>query len=183
MLLEQFRTNFPPDSEIPALLIQLLDYQNATADWYSGRFELTGYGANDTVAWFDGDTEAATQFVPFGAGPDGSSYCYWLYPGRSLATAPIVFLGSEGVACTVLTNTTEEFLALLAIGYKELGFADLNQPEPDTTNVLRFRAWLQTEFGIHTPQRGAEIIAQAKARHPDLEQWIQMWAKARYGTD
>ena len=121
MLLEQFRTNFPPDSEIPALLIQLLDYQNMSTDWYSGRFELTGYGAHDTVAWFDGDAEVAAQFVPFGAGPDGSSYCYWLYPGRSLATAPIVFLGSEGVGCTVLTNTAEEFLALLAIGYKELG--------------------------------------------------------------
>lgn len=41
---EKFKSNFPLNVEIPDLLLRLLDYQNQTEDWYSGYFELTGYG-------------------------------------------------------------------------------------------------------------------------------------------
>src|SRR5215510_14418982 len=70
-----FQTNFPPSVEIPYLLARLLEYQNKVNDFYSGHFELTAYGADDVVSWFDGDTETALKFTPFGHGilPNESS--------------------------------------------------------------------------------------------------------------
>ena len=180
---DEFSQNFPPDAHIPLPLLKLLEYQNQVNDWYSGHFELTAYGRDDTIAWFDGDQEAAYQFVPFGTGPDGSSYCFWLNDGRDLEHAPVVFLGSEGVNNTVLANGVEEFLALLGVGYDELGFANWSEgPEEEAENLRRFRAWLEKECGIRPPERGLEIISRAKAEHPDLDEWIKNWRQGHFGT-
>ncbi|HEV2800834.1 MAG TPA: hypothetical protein VGW12_10075 [Pyrinomonadaceae bacterium] len=176
--LTDFQANFPRGAKVPYLLTRLLEYQNEAGDFYSGYFELTAYGADDVIAWFDGDKVAASQFAPFGQGPDGSSYCYWLYGGRKLEQSPVVFLGSEGVDNTVLADTTEEFLSLLAVGYDELGFP-YRQVE-ETENLLRFRAWLKHEFGISPPENADALIAGAKVKHPDLEAWVEDWQKKHF---
>jgi hypothetical protein len=176
--LAEFQMNFPTGAETPYLLARLLEYQNAVGDFYSGHFELTAYGADDVVAWFDGDKAAASQFAPFGQGPDGSSYCYWLYDERPLGQAPVVFLGSEGVDNTVLASTTEDFLSLLAAGYDELGFP-YRQVE-ETGELLRFRAWLKKEFGITPPEDAEAMIAKARIEHPDLGAWVEGWQEKHF---
>jgi hypothetical protein len=176
--LADFQTNFPRGATAPYLLTRLLEYQNEAGDFYSGYFELTTYGADSVTSWFDGDKAAASQFAPFGQGPDGSSYCYWLYGGRKLEQSPIVFLGSEGVENTVLADTTEDFLSLLAVGYDELGFP-YRQVE-ETENLIRFRTWLKNEFGIIPPEDAEALIAGAKAKHPDLGAWVEDWQKKHF---
>jgi hypothetical protein len=173
-----FQKNFPADTDIPYLLLRLLEYQNDVNDFYSGHFELTVEDAESAVMWFDGDIDAASQFVAFGQESDGSSYCYWLYDGRKLEQAPMVFLGSEGVNNTVLADNTRDFLSLLAVGYDELGFPYRRIEETD--NILRFRLWLEREFGIVPPEDADELIEKAKANHPDLDKWIEKWQEKHF---
>jgi hypothetical protein len=186
MLPQDFQRNFPQGSEAPRFLIRLLEYQNSNrGHFYSGDFELTGTGAEAALAWFDNDQSMASQFVIFGQGGDGSLYGYWLYAGQTLDTAPIVFLGSEGMGNTVLAHTLEEFLALLAVGMEKLGY-DVSEGwyweeeiEPGE-QVLRFRSWLEEELGIVKPEDWREIVAQAKESHPDLDVRIEQWARAHF---
>ncbi len=179
----QFLKNFPRGVEPPLALLKLLEYQNSVRDFYSGHFELTGDGQKETLASFDGDEQAAAQFILFGRDSDGSSYGYWLHGGRALDKAPIVFLGSEGGG-TVLANTLEEFLALLVVGQDELGFNvlsgfEIEEPEDPSEELLAFRVWLQEELGIKKPRDPNAVVARAKKRHPDLDAWCDAWAESR----
>lgn len=174
----EFQKNFPADTDVPRLLLRLLEYSNEVCDSYSGYFELTADGSDGVLMWFDGDRQAASQFIPFGQGPDGSSYCYWLYGGRKPERAPVVFLGSEGVDNTVLADNTSDFLSLLAVGYDEIGFPYRQAEETD--KLLRFRTWLEREFGIVPPENAEGLIEKAKANHPDLGQWIEEWEEKRF---
>lgn len=171
---EEFRKNFPPGVAVPEMLLQLLEFQNRIQDWYSGYFELDSFGNAGLLAWFD-DSAAAAQFIQFGHNGDGSLYCFWLYEGRSLDSAPIVFLGSEGQDNAVLANNLKEFFALLAEGYDELGFPTGRLEKLETEANLKFREWLQNEFGILTPADAEQFIAAAQSAHPNLEEWISDW--------
>jgi hypothetical protein len=78
-----------------------------------------------------------------------------------------------------LANTFEEFLALLSLGYEELGFA-VSKPEYKVGTrideaLLDFRAWLDREFKIQVPDTHDMIIRTARNAHPDLETWIERW--------
>ena len=187
MQLEDLRRNFPPDVDVPLPLQRLLAYQNRVHDFYSGSFELYDQGAMAVLYWFDQDKLAANQFAIFGHQKDGSLYGYWLYNDRLSEHAPIVFLGSEGEGNVVLANTFEEFLALLALGEDELGFA-VTKPEYDTGRTIdqqlfEFGEWLVKEFRIEAPSDSNLIVQAAKSAHPDLDQWIAQWADKRYGSN
>ena len=185
MNLQAFSKNFPAGVSIPALLVRLLEYSNSVNRFYSGSFELTDAGKESAISWFDGDELAASQFVIFGKGPDGSMYGYWLYNNKTLETAPIVFLGSEGVGCKVLANSLKDFLVLLAIGQEELGFAgyyyDWEENITIDENLIKFRDWLAKEFGISAPADGRAMIAEAQRNHPDLESWLDKWSENHFG--
>ncbi len=186
LTLHEFTKNFPPDITVPSILLRLLDYQNAVPDFYSGSFELDRSGADNVYYWFDRDIQAARQFAIFGHSGDLSLYGYWLYPGRTLLTAPIVFLGSEGVGNTLLANSFEEFLALLSLGYEELGFA-VSKPDYkiSTTideSLLHFRAWLDREVGIQVPETFDSIVVAARNAHPDFKTWIEQWMQRHFGS-
>lgn len=174
----EFQKNFPAGTNPPYLLLRLFDYQNEIDDFFSGHFEFVVEGADSVLTWFDGDKDAASQFVPFGQDSDGSSYCYWLYDGRKLEQAPIVFLGSEGVNNSVLADNTRDFLSLLAVGYDELGFP-FRQVE-ETDNLLHFRSWLKREFNIMPPENGERLIEIARAKHPDIEKWMEEWQQKHF---
>src|SRR5262249_38933293 len=152
MLLEEFSKNFPPGVPVPEPLVRLLEYANSVNHFYSGGFELTDEGKETALAWFDGDKLVASQFILFGKEGDGSLYGYWLYEGKTLETAPSVFLGSEGSGCKVLANSIQDFLALLAIGQEELGFVGYYYRWEENIRIddklLNFREWLAKEFGI-----------------------------------
>jgi hypothetical protein len=172
LTVEEFKKNFPPNVEVPKLLLCLLEFQNQIKDWYSGYFELANFGREGLIAWFD-DEIAASQFIQFGHNADGSLYCFWLYNRSSIDSAPIVFLGSEGQDNAVLANNLEEFFALLAEGYEELGFSYGRLEKLETETNRKFREWLKKEFTITPPVDAEELIANAQANHPNLEKWIE----------
>ena len=178
---EEFRKNFPPDVEVPELLLSLLEFQNQVEDWYSGYFELANFEHKGLIAWFDGEV-SASQFIQFGHNADGSLYCFWLYDEHSINSAPIVFLGSEGQDNAVLANNLRDFFALLAEGYDELGFPYGRLEKVETEANLKFREWLRNEFAILPPADAEKNIAEAQAAHPSLEKWIENWQESTYAT-
>jgi hypothetical protein len=184
MQIEGFQRNFPPGQAVPERLAKLLEFQNRSREWYSGHFELGPWSYGE-AAWFDGDQNAAKQFVVFGHGSDGSLYALWLYPGRTLSNAPIVFLGSEGVHCGVLSDTLDEFLALLAVGAEELGFnaswGDVSTPGEPPPRLAKFRDWLRKSFRITAPPEPMKAISSARSKHPNFNEWLQEWAQAHFG--
>jgi hypothetical protein len=117
--------------------------------------------------------------VVFGKGPDGSLYALWLYPGRTVADAPVVFLGSEGVDCGLLATDLDAFLGLLALGVAELGFAvswgDALQSESPAPRLEEFRAWLRESIGITPSADPLAAVAIARSRHPDFGAWLSAW--------
>jgi len=93
-----------------------------------GDLRLTDSGRGDALAWFDGDHEAADQFVIFAADRRLSLYGYWRHDHQALDAAPIVYLDSEATGNTVLTDTLDAFLGLLTLGPK---LADLGKGWPE----------------------------------------------------
>lgn len=190
MTLDKFQRNFPPES-LPVRLVELLAFQEAVPDWYNGSFWLSGLEYVD-AAYFCGDSEAAKQFVVFGIGPDGSLYALWLYPGRTLETAPVVFLGSDGSDCGVIAAGLDDFLALLAFGADELGrqvpsgeIVPSDELEPSEEPLERqreFQDWLQQQYGIQVPAEPLELVRRARSAHPDLDLWIREWQERRDGS-
>jgi len=168
-----YRRNFPPGVVVPDRLRQLLRFQNQSREWYAGHFALNEWQYGN-AAWFGGDTDTARQFVVFGKGPDGSLYALWLYPGRTVADAPVVFLGSEG--CGLLADDLDAFLGLLAFGAGELGFAiswaGPLQPKSPAPRLGEFRAWLRDSFGLVPAADPLAVVAAARTRHPDFGAWL-----------
>jgi hypothetical protein len=181
----QFRTNFPAGATVPPLLKRLLEFDSRIKKFYSGHFELTDSGAATAVAMFDGDKDAAAQFALFGEEVDGSGFGFWLYEGRKLEDAPVVYLGSEGTGWMVLAETLEDFLRLLAIGVDDLGFAAeylaFDQPEPPSESLVAYRNWLKTECGLSQPEDPAALVSAAKRKHPDLQEWLGQWQERHFG--
>jgi hypothetical protein len=138
----EYQLNFPPGARIPALLFELLRFENRSVEWYSGHFQSTTWKYGN-AAWCGGNRQAAEQIAVIGRGPDGSLYALWLYPGRTLDDAPVVFLGSEGTDNGLLADSLREFLAPLAVGADELGFdvswADIRQADPPAGRLDEFR--------------------------------------------
>ncbi|HLO85515.1 MAG TPA: hypothetical protein VK203_11010 [Nostocaceae cyanobacterium] len=183
MDIKEFYKNFPYSEDIPPALIKLFEYANQVETYFSGYFEIVTNGKESAKCWFSKDDEAANKFIVFGENTDNSLYGFWLYGNSKISEAPIVFLGYEGTDNSVLANNIEEFLALLGIGYEELGYADYwQEPEEEATAELQnFRAWLKQEFGIIPPPTGEAIIENAKSQHPDLDNWIKQWQETRFG--
>ncbi len=173
-----FRANFPSNTEVPSELLRLLEYQNQASRPYCTWFELFADDLDSAVMWFDGDTTAALQFTVFGHGPDRSLNAYWLYDGRTLATAPIVVLDSEASNNQVLASTTRNFLALLGVPYdpRWTDEAIANWKEDETLESEQadqsFREWLRTTFGITAPADPAKLLADAQRAHPGLDAWV-----------
>ena len=114
------------------------------------------------VRWFGGNTAAASQFAAFGAAGDGLMYAYWLRDSRDASRSPIVFLAHGGDESLVLACSTEEFLSLLGIGYKDLGYDFRGKPPgPDRR---WFRNWLWDRLRIRPAESAQTVIAKATPR-------------------
>jgi hypothetical protein len=177
-----YQRNFPPSVEVPEILLGLLRFQNQAQEWYSDHFKLDiwEYGK---AAWFEGDTAAAKQFIAIGHGPDDSQYAFWIYSGRTIQDAPIVFLGSEGTGCGVVAASLSQFLSLLAVGSEELGFAaawgEIAQAEQPATRLIEFRSWLESSYGIEPPKDPRDVVKESRMRHPDFSPWLSAWQAQR----
>jgi hypothetical protein len=169
---DNIEAQFPPGITMPPELRRLCDFLDGTDYPISGCMRLRPEGEG-LKAWFGDGSDAWCKLAGFGSGPDGSTLALWLYAGTDSSTAPVVHLGSEGDHLTVLADNVRDFLALLGIGYGELGFDDLSKPPAEPESAARLREWLAAEFGIHCPETGIALVQRAQARHPDFAQWVQ----------
>jgi len=121
-LASEIQASFPRGVTLPNPLQRLCDYIDSKGPPVSRDFQLRPGEDEVLVYWFGGDAAAASRFAGFGAAGDGSIYAYWLGESSDICTAPVVFLAHGGGESLVLASSTEEFLSLLAIGYRDLGF-------------------------------------------------------------
>ncbi len=182
---EDVQADFPDTTPVPDLLVKLCAFteENGTQT-IVGNLRLTDSGRSDALAWFDDDHKAADQFVIFAVDRRLSLYGYWQYEKQTLDQAPIVYLDSEATGNTVLTNTLDEFLALLALGPKlhELGKGWPDVPESGK-ETQRYRAWLHDQAGLEAPRDGHAIVARARSTHPDLDAFVDQWAESAGADD
>jgi hypothetical protein len=165
---------FSPWGKAPQLLVNLLKYSRKSGGFVSCDFEITDSGGDDALAYMGGNEEAAKQFLIFGVDGMHSLYGYWLYEGRTLETAPIVYLNGEGVGSTALANNLEDFVSLLALGKEAVGMLEAwdSSSEPCRNND-KFRAWLEAEAGIKPPKNPNQLVEKARKAHPDLQAWVE----------
>jgi len=161
---------FPPSIDFPDELAAFVDWSEANNFSLWG-VELQAGSRDDIEAWF-GHIFANSRLGIFATGPDGSLYAIWK---DAELEQRVVFLGSEGEVRN-LTSNVLDFLRLLAIGYGEVGYADLSEPPEDdfvdmiddeedeefernTNEALpEFRVWLQKTYGVQIPQTGDGLV-------------------------
>jgi hypothetical protein len=166
---------FPRGVLLPDSLRRLCGYIDSRGHPFSGDFQLRPREDEPLALWFGRDAAAASQFAGFGAAGDGSIYAYWLGESRDASRAPVVFLAHGGDGCPVLASSTEEFLALLAVGYRDLGYDFRGEAPPPDEGLRRFRDWLVDELGIQPAASARTVIEQANARHPGFQRWLAQW--------
>ena len=163
---------FPATIPFPAEIRALCDWKTKNGYPVSGYFELRAHEDETLRCWF-GTELAIGDLAQFGAGTDGSLYCIWRAPDGSF---PVVHLGSEGDAIYVLAPSALKFLCLLAIGYDEVGFADLASPpteEDREKNVNpEFQQWVAKTYGVSIPETGNAIVELESSKHTKLKEWI-----------
>ncbi len=93
---------------------------------------------------------------------DGSMLGIWIDDDERLKYVHLGS-GSGSTLCCVIANSTIEFLTLISIGYKELGFVsdftltpEENGDEPKVNQA--FIDWLKENFNITAPSNGANIV-------------------------
>ena len=169
---ETLAKSFPAEIELPDAFRALCDWVTENGYPISGYFELRAHDDDTIRCWFGSD-KAVGDLAQFGAGADGSLYCLWRCPDGTL---PVVHLDSGGENNYILASTPREFLRLLAIGYDELGSADLTSPpiddEADPAINPNFQRWVSQRFATSIPPTGAEITESARAGHDGLQAWI-----------
>lgn len=138
----------------------------------SGRFRPSKHSATTIKRWFGSD--AACEHVALFGDHHGSLYCLWR---SSDGSVPIVHLDYDHKRNMVLATSPLDFIRLLAIGYREIGHADLNQPPvPGRDNFpinAAFQNWVIETFNAKIPAIGAEIVDAAQAAHPNFEAWVK----------
>ncbi|PUB25904.1 hypothetical protein C8J95_11271 [Elizabethkingia sp. YR214] len=149
---------------IPVALEKFCNWTDVNGYPISGYFELR---ADDgaTMQYWLGFNDVSDRFGIFGAGGDGSLYAFWIDDENN---QKIVHLGSEGEQLYILAENFIDFLRLLAVGYDEIGFANLNSTieewnvaigqEKDAGINFRFREWVEKEFQVQIPDKGTNIV-------------------------
>lgn len=173
---DELRTVFPANTPLPSLLVWLCAYTEANGDALAADLDVTMKGQQWLRMGFRSTPNLRDQFVIFASDRSQSLYGYWRYDGQPLDRAPLVYLNDEGVDNTVLANTLEEFLTLVAVGQPSLGLVGKwDDGEELDEYTVRYRAWLRAELGIEAPtiSQARAIVESARASHPDLDAWLR----------
>jgi hypothetical protein len=161
--------SFPRSIPVPSELTALCDWVNDNGYPISGYFELCDHDDTTIRLWF-GTEKAVGDLAQFGHGPDGSLYCFW---NEGDGKTPIVHMGSEGQNNIVLASSFVDFLRLLAIGYDEIGFDDLDAPAAGERMNPNFQSWVSKTFRVSIPDTGVKITRPAQTSHSDFQEWIE----------
>ncbi|MEB3196354.1 MAG: hypothetical protein VKP62_04035, partial [Candidatus Sericytochromatia bacterium] len=151
---------------VPQLLDDLGEFAADIKGYFSGRFKLA---PEDASGWL-GSSEMAGDFALFGHDADGSQYGFWLYDGRTPANAPIVYLNVGHSGSTVLADSLEEFLSLLALDVTDLGmyYDEAKRPHKPSAGHTQFVTWLAECFGLAPAVHPERLVKRAVAAHPKL---------------
>jgi hypothetical protein len=166
--LEALRQLFPQGKRPPAALERLLLYQLRHGEGFSEDFAVDP--AASVAAWFGHDPTAAQRLAPFATKSDGSVFAFWLAGAAPVERAPVVLLDAEGRNNTVLANTFEDFLSLLALG-SSLPAAAPSDPEA-APDVDSFRLWLRNQLSVTAARSPLAIMERARAANPGLTAWL-----------
>ncbi len=163
------KAGFPSTITFPEDLGLLCDWVEKNGYPISGYFELRA-DDDEAIYWWFRSHAADNRLAQFGAGADGSLYCIWKQEdGRE----PVVHMGSEGDALTVLGGSMKEFITLLAIGYGEIGYEDLSAPPSHKECINpRFQKWVAEAFKVDIPATGQGIVDSARNSHEDFEAFV-----------
>ncbi|MBO0321970.1 hypothetical protein J0X14_06660 [Muricauda sp. CAU 1633] len=174
-IFENIKKGIPKNIRIPEELKKLCEWTEKNGYPISGCFELRG-DDGETMRYWLGFDDVSDRFGLFGAGASGDIYAFWL---DDTGNQKIVHLGSEGDAIYILADNFIGFLKLLAIGYDEIGFADMNLTvEEWNLNVgndkneginPKFMNWVEQEFQVKVPKKGNEI---ADFSNKEFHGWI-----------
>jgi hypothetical protein len=163
-----FRAAFR-EHPVPQLLDDLGEFAaDVKGGSFSGRFKLA---AGDAAEWL-GDAARASDFAVFGHDADGSLYAYWFYDGRTPADAPIVYLNVGHSGSTVLADSLEDFLTLLAHDVVDLGmyFDEAARPRKHSAGNQAFKTWLSECFDLAPATHPERVVKKAAASHPKLSE-------------
>jgi hypothetical protein len=160
--------SFPPLIQLPQELRMLCDWATQNGYPISGYFELSrmmmrvyacgSVRKKQSATWHNLVPSRMVLSIAFGQQRDGRE--------------PIVHMGSEGQNNIVLASDTLGFLRLLAIGYDEIGFADLSSP-PDGEHLNpAFQTWVTKTFNVSIPKFGNEITVPAQKANDNFQKWI-----------
>lgn len=152
---------------VPQLLDDLGEFAaDVKGGHFSGRFKLA---PGDAAAW-QGDAGNAADFAIFGHDADGSLYGFWLYDGRTPANAPIVYLNAGHSGSTVIAESLEDFLGLLALDITDLGlfYDEADRPRKHSPGHAAFVAWLAECFALEPMAHAARYVKRVAAAHPKL---------------
>jgi hypothetical protein len=181
-LASEIEASFPPGVALPDPLRRLCAYIDSKGHPVSGDFQLRPGEDEVLVHWFGGDAAAASQLAGFGAAGDGSVYAYWPGETRDASGAPVVFVAHGGGESLVLASSTEEFLSLLALGYRDLGYDFRGEPPPPDKHVRWLRNWLSDKLGVTPAASARQVIERANAQHPGFRQWLKEWSAQQGGS-
>lgn len=181
-LLKQLTSISPPQIQLPSELLEFYQWveNNGLIEEYDGFLHgrishdwentpditLTASNQSSLKYWFDIPeitNEIASRLLIFAeSGMDGSMLGIWVDDDGFLKYVHLGS-GSGSTLCCVISNNTMEFLTLISIGYRALGFVDdftltpeENGDEPKTNQS--FIDWLQERFNITIPSNGANFV-------------------------
>jgi hypothetical protein len=162
--IESLHRNFPPDCEVPLLLLEFANWLKVKSWGSLGCFSLHSERFNDY--WIENGADLHSNFAFFIRDPTGGNIGYWLYEGQTIESAPIVLVGSEG-ELKILADSLDEFLRRLAAGTTEA--PDLDSRENGDAESAELTTWLEMRTGKSSAHR--------QCVHPDLQQWMDGWGE------
>ncbi|MDA7706193.1 MAG: hypothetical protein P8P13_00015 [Flavobacteriaceae bacterium] len=123
-IFEKIKKGIPKSIVIPAELKKLCEWTEKNGYPISGCFELRADDGKTKAMEYWCGVDMSDRFGLFGAGACGDIYAFWI---NDKGNQKIIHLGSEGNAVYILADNFIDFLRLLAIGYDEIGFADIDK--------------------------------------------------------
>lgn len=181
-LLKQLTSILPKQIHIPCELLDfyqwvenygLIEEYNGflhgriSHDWeHTPDITLTTSNQPTLKYWFNMPeitNEIESRLVIFAeSGMDGSMLGMWIDDDDNLKFVHLGS-GSGSTLCCIIANSAIEFLTLISIGYRELGFVndftstpEDNGDEPKVNQAFIY--WLKEQFNITAPLNGSNII-------------------------
>jgi hypothetical protein len=162
--IESLRENFPPDFQVPPLLVDFGNWLQDRRAGSLGYFRLQSDRLDDF--YIENGADLHKHFAFFVRDPTGGQIGFWLYENGSTTRPPIVMVGSEG-EMAVLSDSLKDFLAQLAEGKTQA--PDLDSRDEGEEESAELTKWLSS--------RTATLSNRGHEGRPNFKQWMEDWSR------